>query len=39
MKKILVGYEWGLGMSHLARLLPLARTLSARNHQQRIIYA
>ena len=33
MAKILVGYEWGLGMGHLARMLPVARTLSARDHQ------
>ena len=33
MAKILVGYEWGLGMGHLARMLPIARALIARDHQ------
>ena len=33
MGKILIGYEWGLGMGHLARMLPIARALSNRNHQ------
>ena len=33
MSNILIGYEWGLGMGHLARMLPIARALSARNHQ------
>ena len=33
MAKILIGYEWGLGMGHLARMLPIARALSACNHQ------
>ena len=33
MGNILVGYEHGLGMGHLARMLPIARTLSDRNHK------
>ena len=33
MSNILVGYEWGLGMGHLARMLPIARALSNRNHR------
>jgi len=33
LSNILIGYEYGLGMGHLARLLPIARALSDRNHQ------
>jgi hypothetical protein len=33
MSNILIGYEYGLGMGHLARLLPIARALSDRNHK------
>ena len=33
MSKILIGYEYGSGMGHLARMLPIARALSDRNHQ------
>lgn len=32
-KRVLVGYEYGLGMGHIARMLPIARTLSDRGHQ------
>jgi len=32
MSNILVGYEYGIGMGHLARLLPIARALKNRNH-------
>lgn len=33
MGKILVGYEFGLGMGHLARMLPIARALVRHGHQ------
>ena len=33
MSKILIGYEYGSGMGHLARMLPIARTFLVRNHQ------
>ena len=33
MGNILIGYEYGSGMGHLARMLPIARILSDRNHQ------
>ena len=33
MGNILIGYEHGFGLGHLARILPIARTLSDRNHQ------
>jgi len=32
-KNILIGYELGMGMGHLARMLPIARKLSEINHQ------
>ena len=31
MRKILIGYEYGLGMGHLARMLPIAHALSSRS--------
>ncbi|HSW39203.1 MAG TPA: nucleotide disphospho-sugar-binding domain-containing protein [Acidobacteriota bacterium] len=33
---VLVGYEYGLGLGHLARTLPVARALKARGHE--VIY-
>jgi len=33
MGKILIGYEYGMGMGHLARMLPIARALTKRGHQ------
>ena len=33
MSNILIGYEYGSGMGHLARILLIARALSDRNHQ------
>ena len=33
MGNILIGYEYGLGMGHLARMLPIARALLVRNHK------
>ena len=33
MGNVLIGYEYGLGMGHLARMLPIARALLARNHR------
>ena len=33
IKKILIGYEYGSGMGHLSRMLPVGRVLSDRNYQ------
>ena len=33
MSNILIGYEYGLGMGHLARILPISRILSVHNHR------
>jgi len=33
MGNILVGYEYGAGMGHIARILPIAKALSKRDHE------